>query len=433
MKITKLKIFKLHNLVDKDIDFYKDLNLLYGANGSGKTTILNILAYILKGEIFKLEIYNFEKIILFYENEKNENFEMIVQNYEEYFNVYFEGKYHKINKFNKEILFERDSIDEDLKEHYFRKNVICREIYNKFNCLYLPLDRVNTNYDEYSHHRLSYLQMRNGRNNLFRYMKYDKGLDKVQEIIYNQYIKISRTIESLTNKFKNNILKSLVTLKQKTTQEVIKELMNSKYYKKKEKYTQILIENKIIEKTEKENYEMIYDDIFDYIENIYISGEKDISFEWMYRVFEISKINEIIKLDDDFQSHKSRVYKPINRFLDAVNSFLTSSCYEKKMEISTNGKLILKDTKSNGVIDIVYLSSGEKQIITFFAYLIFGLEEKKPAIVIVDEPELSLHLSWQKIFLKQAMSVNEDVQYIFATHAPEIIGNYRDYTINIRR
>ena len=49
----------------------------------------------------------------------------------------------------------------------------------------------------------------------------------------------------------------------------------------------------------------------------------------------------------------------------------------------------------------------------------------------VDEPELSLHLSWQKMFIDKAMRINQNMQLIFATHAPEIVGCHRDKMVKL--
>ena len=72
------------------------------------------------------------------------------------------------------------------------------------------------------------------------------------------------------------------------------------------------------------------------------------------------------------------------------------------------------------------LSSGEKQIVTFFAYLLFGLQDTNQSLFIVDEPEVSLHLQWQRQFVDTLLELNPEIQLIFATHAPEIIGRHRD-------
>ena len=79
------------------------------------------------------------------------------------------------------------------------------------------------------------------------------------------------------------------------------------------------------------------------------------------------------------------------------------------------------------------MSSGEKQLIVFFANLIFGVNSNKSGIFVVDEPELSLHLSWQKVFIEKALKVSKNVQFIFATHSPEIVGKYRNKLKKIER
>ena len=69
---------------------------------------------------------------------------------------------------------------------------------------------------------------------------------------------------------------------------------------------------------------------------------------------------------------------------------------------------------------IFKLSSGEKQIIVMLAQLIFGTKRQ---VFIIDEPELSLHLGWQEIFIKTLLNASPETQFILATHSPTIIGN----------
>ena len=88
-------------------------------------------------------------------------------------------------------------------------------------------------------------------------------------------------------------------------------------------------------------------------------------------------------------------------------------------------------TSQKNKVDIHHLSSGEKQIVTFFAYLIFGLQNTNQSLFIVDEPELSLHLYWQRLFVDTILEINPDIQLIFATHAPEIIGKHRDKAVEL--
>ena len=62
MIIKKLTVMKLHGLYDYTVRFHDDLTFLYGENGCGKTTILNIISSIVTGELYSLSSYRFDTI-----------------------------------------------------------------------------------------------------------------------------------------------------------------------------------------------------------------------------------------------------------------------------------------------------------------------------------------------------------------------------------
>ena len=51
----------------------------------------------------------------------------------------------------------------------------------------------------------------------------------------------------------------------------------------------------------------------------------------------------------------------------------------------------------------------------------------------MDEPEASLHLAWQNKFVPSILKINKDIQLIFATHSPELIGRYTDKAVKLVR
>ena len=67
------------------------------------------------------------------------------------------------------------------------------------------------------------------------------------------------------------------------------------------------------------------------------------------------------------------------------------------------------------------LDSGEKQIIIMIAHLIFEEDQKPSGVFIIDEPELSLHIAWQEIFIDAITEASPKTQFILATHSPSII------------
>ena len=79
--------------------------------------------------------------------------------------------------------------------------------------------------------------------------------------------------------------------------------------------------------------------------------------------------------------------------------------------------------------DINELSSGEKQL--FLRTLSIKMLEPEDSIILIDEPELSLHPKWQQQIIKVYQSIGKNNQIIVATHSPHILGSVRSENIII--
>jgi len=73
------------------------------------------------------------------------------------------------------------------------------------------------------------------------------------------------------------------------------------------------------------------------------------------------------------------------------------------------------------------LSAGEKQMLSFIAYNAFY----KNAVVFIDEPELSLHVDWQRQLFPILQGQQSSNQFVIATHSPFIYSKYPDKEIQI--
>lgn len=67
------------------------------------------------------------------------------------------------------------------------------------------------------------------------------------------------------------------------------------------------------------------------------------------------------------------------------------------------------------------LSSGEKQMLAILLTVL--VEDRKPYVLFMDEPEVSLHFEWQKRLIELILKLNPNVQLIVATHSPAVILN----------
>jgi predicted ATPase len=103
----------------------------------------------------------------------------------------------------------------------------------------------------------------------------------------------------------------------------------------------------------------------------------------------------------------------------------------KKITINKDkGFSILTDAGQE--LQLSYLSSGEQQEIILLYELLFKVKED--SLVLIDEPETSMHIEWQRQFipdLKRIRQVNNNLSFLIATHSPQIIGSDWDLTVDL--
>jgi hypothetical protein len=113
-------------------------------------------------------------------------------------------------------------------------------------------------------------------------------------------------------------------------------------------------------------------------------------------------------------------------FLDNVNrNFLN-----KRIRIDREAGLIA-ERDDGAVIKLEALSSGEQHELVMHYDLLFRV--KPNTLVLIDEPELSLHVAWQKRFLPDLLKIVATAQFdaLIATHSPFIVGDRTDLMIGL--
>lgn len=114
-------------------------------------------------------------------------------------------------------------------------------------------------------------------------------------------------------------------------------------------------------------------------------------------------------------------------YKDVVNEIFLN----KEITVSDTGRIGV--TMNNGMsLQVQNLSSGEKQILVMFYALLFHAPQG--SVVILDEPEISLHVSWQQMlggYFRDICRVR-DVQMIVATHSPQVIHDGWDSARELR-
>lgn len=111
-----------------------------------------------------------------------------------------------------------------------------------------------------------------------------------------------------------------------------------------------------------------------------------------------------------------RVKERINKLLAIINGLFKET--DKKIEIDGNKFIIYSD---GDVLPLVSLSSGEKQLLLIL--LMVFLTDEKDSVILIDEPENSLDISWQYKLINLLADLNPNAQFFITTHSPSIFGD----------
>lgn len=135
-------------------------------------------------------------------------------------------------------------------------------------------------------------------------------------------------------------------------------------------------------------------------------------------------LNLISKLIDNYKLQK-KYDDRIKKFADTCNKYMNDKHFSyNQSTLDLQIHLNYENNKKEKVISLTQLSSGEKQIVSLFSKLY--LESDEPSIIIIDEPELSLSLNWQKMLLPDIIRTNKCDLLLTATHSPFIFENQFD-------
>lgn len=121
------------------------------------------------------------------------------------------------------------------------------------------------------------------------------------------------------------------------------------------------------------------------------------------------------------------IYKKIELFSRILNNKRLSF---KKIKINSEAGFSF-ETEKNRALKLTQLSSGEQHQVVLLYELIFKTEQN--VLVLIDEPEISLHVAWQKEFLKDLQEIIniQNMPVVIATHSPQIIDGNWDLTVDL--
>jgi len=123
----------------------------------------------------------------------------------------------------------------------------------------------------------------------------------------------------------------------------------------------------------------------------------------------------------------SPLYESLSKMIIHLNTFFS----DKTIDYTFKKGLVVISKKTEEPLDVNVLSSGEKQILLLFCKVF--LSRKRPSLVLIDEPELSLNVIWQRHLLKDLLDCmsSTHAKLLIASHSPDLIGEYLENVVRI--
>lgn len=133
-----------------------------------------------------------------------------------------------------------------------------------------------------------------------------------------------------------------------------------------------------------------------------------------------SDLRRVVDNLENVERQIERAMIPIESFIGTISALFSRG---KTLALTSNElQVALADGRS---LSIANLSSGEKHLIK----ILLAAMTSGPNSVLIDEPELSMHIDWQRVFVRTVLSLNPESQLILATHSPELMAEIDDSRI----
>ena len=383
---------------------------IYGNNGSGKTTLLEILFAVFDRDEKKLFEYSVNKIKIDYIFENNSEIVYIgldkdeygndCYNFESLDNSHFSNTSSLFLGIGRGIHKKEFKIPKGILWHFFRNHKKIGE--NKI--------LTDIEIDEITDKLADTLMPKEKNNEIENYRA--KELDDSKNI-YLPSIEIDTVEAFLNQKYKEAILDAKEKIEKALSQTSLNFLKSAQPQQDMdlEELRDRLFYNKSL------LLEMFSDSENMGIALIFNNLEQDKSYlkkiDSSQQIILSNMINEL--------QHEVELFKEIQLFVDEYNSFLN---YDKELIFNSNGVFIAPE---NHLLE--KLSSGERHLLTFLTTILLMGEEQD--FILLDEPEISLNVDWQREILSAITKLVPNSQIIVATHSPLVARNYRKSVVGI--
>jgi predicted ATP-binding protein involved in virulence len=428
--LRSLIVKKLHHALDLEINFNEDITILVGINGSGKTSALNCIDWLLKPDLKKLAAEKFESIQLNFS--WNEELYIIAANKTESlltFSVVSDAISLPISPITIPLVDEVAMGFEDLVKYYDGIYLEAHEfpmweLLKSFpRPTVITLDRqLSAEADDVTYRE------QDARGPVVK-KKNRSPIAHVQEVMFSKFSEYRLKAVQHDSELKEKILISAF-------QDPMEAFMDGDIKPMKDEDIRRL-ENKVIKHL---SGAIMADEVTKNVRQFFkssrvlarqlVDAPRNDNLAIGFMLLRYRQIENLAKAFNNLEVKNAHAFGLLKNFLAAVNAFFVDSGKNLYFEDTTGQlsfKRINKDkTEKDKIVGkISNLSSGEQQILILFTFLHFVA--KSGTIFIVDEPELSLHPRWQNEFMKIFLSLRpKNTQLLLATHSPEIVAGFKN-------
>jgi hypothetical protein len=462
IKITNFSIKKLFGFMNVSIPIVDNRIIITGVNGTGKTTILTMLFYVMTGNWIKLLEFTFDEISLEIDNKEykiiKEKLKPRFKDLEKHISFFRRRtplsstdsmkiiESFLLNDFNETKLIEFAKKLEiparylfDFKEEFFSNDLFekndaiinIKKIMKDFSKIhFLPTFRriekdlkeviEFSNDDSDERHRNSSLR----RDYSFKHSSslINFGMEDVSQRISNFLEKLKDNKDEkraiILSEVSNDLF-SLIGMTTTITDDDLKLVQKAQAYEQKELENAFRLLKNIKESSNKKQAEQAMLAIRQF-------KEKSIDTTNLSPIY--ASISKLCVQLVEANSELNEKEKPLYNFAKICTEYLSDSGKIVKYDNQNYTFDILSENKHK--VELKSLSSGEKQILSIFSDLYLG--EYENFAFIIDEPELSLSVRWQERFLTDILNTGKCSFLMAVTHSPFIYDNeLDDYAVDI--
>ncbi len=376
--IKRIEIKSLWGTHNVEWDLDEKINILIGDNGSGKSTIINLINAVINEGHSEADnkskyAYLFDEIIITFDNGRILFYKKVANNKEKLNEML--DDVHNTVELSKNIMEEA-------------KKYLKKEPFKKFR-----LEPFNVEFTSVGGGYWATNIPKKERKNIIDL------IDVLRISTFDDYLKDSKLVEYTSRDAHINTELDIELRR-------VSSRFTSYQFKLKKQETEKIAQN------ENQIKELASKDSADYkeLENLR---------------FNLKEIDQI----------RTDIHKRKEDFIKIVNKLFENSTFPELNKTigfdEDNDIIFIKEDKHTIRLD--QLSSGEKQVLLILLTVL--LQEDKKGILLMDEPEISLHLRWQIELIDTIQRLNPNLQIIISTHSAGIFkkAKWDDKTIEIAR